>query len=52
MNKLMKILIWIGCHIGIHYEGYKGLGMYGDANACAHCGADGYGLIVLKEKDK
>jgi hypothetical protein len=35
------------CVVGLHWEGVKGLGMYGDANRCDVCGADAYGLLVL-----
>jgi len=49
MTLLKKILIRVGCTFGVHWSGIKGLGMYGDANQCAHCGADRYGLIVIKE---
>ena len=42
---------WL-CWFGIHWEGQKGLGMYGDANRCAHCKADAYGLCVLFEAPK
>lgn len=45
-----NLLISLGCLFGVHWEGQKGLGTYGDANRCAHCGADGYGLVVLREQ--
>ena len=38
------------CLIGIHYEGLKNLGMYGDAAYCDLCGADAYGLKVLHQR--
>jgi hypothetical protein len=45
----MKFFIRILCFIGIHWSGEKGIGMYGDANRCSHCGYDAYGTLVLKE---
>lgn len=46
MARLLKRLL---CVFGLHWEGQKSLGMYGDAARCSVCGMDAYGLKVLKE---
>jgi hypothetical protein len=33
----------------LHWQGQKGLGMYGDAAKCDVCGADRYGLLVFRD---
>jgi hypothetical protein len=45
----MKVFKRLLCFLGIHLEGVKGLGMYGDANRCNICGADAYDLFVIRE---
>lgn len=50
LKALRNILIGLGCLFGIHWSGQKGLGMFGDASRCAHCGADSYGLLVIRDK--
>lgn len=45
-RRLKRIL----CLFRIHWEGWSGLGMYGDAARCAVCGKDRYGLVVLHER--
>lgn len=46
---LIELLATLSCLFGIHWSGQKGLGMWGDANRCRRCGADAYGLLVIKE---
>lgn len=40
------------CLFGIHWEGLRDLGMYGDAAYCDICLTDRYGLKVLHQREE
>ena len=46
--RLKRLLCFFSLGL-LHWEGWKGLGMWGDANRCAVCGMDRFGLPVLFE---